>query len=366
MPDLKPTSTDTDSPSPAAVNATWQRRKHKATWRKYLSRRSLLDMLRTAAWLVPLTIIIWIYAERSQIIPSLDVDTSITVVSSDSTRFVEPAGGAPLTTVLTLSGPQASVEEVRQQLTNGIPRGVQIDIADILPPGRHQRINVVNSIENLPIFKVHGVTVTKSQPSQVVVNVDRIEEREVSVQVPPGVTNLSSVTFDPRKVHLRGPAAVLGHLESQGNLHVYADIEGLDVLRTPGKKDLPSVPLKLSQSDDGLTIEPPNVHASFDVNAANVTGTIDSMPIVIEALPSFLRSNDITPTNDTLANVRVVGPSEKIALLVDHQLPARAVLDVRSADQSTLKFELPDGVTAAPGQTERTVDYKVKPRDNSG
>lgn len=362
LPEKSPGGPNRRSDAPVSY---WRRATKESRWSRRFSRRSMIDTARTLTWIIPLTIVIWVYAEREQT-RLQDVTTAITVVSSDRSKFVEPADGVALTVNLTLSGPQASVEQVREKLTSGIPRGVQIDIGDNLPPGRHQLVNVINAVEDLPEFKGTGVTVTKSQPPQIVVNVDRVEERDVDVQIPPRVMNLTSATtFEPRKVRLRGPSVVLNRLEEQGNLHVYADIAGLDVLKTPGKKDLPSVPLMLSQPEDGLTIQPPNVRAILDVRAADVQGTIDSMPIAVQALPAFVRANEVTLDSDTIANVRVVGPPEKISLLVDHHLSAQAVLEIRPDGQSQLKFELPDGVRPAAGESDRAVGFKARPRDNN-
>ena len=368
MADNTPMIAKHEGPSRRSPEPYWKRATpDPRILRRWFSRRALLDTLRELVWLAPLSAIIWIYAEREQITQPTKIETSVNIISSDRGRFVQPSDNVPIRVVLTLQGPQVSVNEVRDKLTTNVPRGLQLDIVDELPPGQHELLDISSRIKALREFETAGVSVLDVQPAQVSITVDTIEQREVDVQVPPRVGDLtSSATFEPRKVHLRGPANVLSQLVDQGNLKVYADITGSDVLRTPGKKDLPSVPLTLSQPETGLTIEPPSVHATLDVRAADVPGVIASVPIVIEAPPAMLRINEINLTIPTLANLHVIGPPDQVSGLVNQNLQARAVLDVDTSGQGKVKYELPDGVRPAPGETDRTVGFTVTRRDNGG
>src|SRR5690348_3747795 len=55
---------------------------------RYFSRDSLIAGLRTSTWLVPMTILIWLYAEREQIYTANDCTIPIEVRSTKD-RYVE-------------------------------------------------------------------------------------------------------------------------------------------------------------------------------------------------------------------------------------------------------------------------------------
>src|SRR3954467_3445784 len=57
-------------------------------WRERFSRENVMNSLRTLAWVVPLTILIWIYAEREQLATEPVVIIPIDVKTTAPNRVV--------------------------------------------------------------------------------------------------------------------------------------------------------------------------------------------------------------------------------------------------------------------------------------
>jgi hypothetical protein len=258
-------------------------------------------------------------------------------------------------------------------LTSGIPRGIEIDVHNTLGRGANP-LNVIDQIQNQPLFRDSGVTVTESQPSSITVNVDDMGSREADVQIPPNVTNLTPATsFDPRKVKLTGPDSALRRLENQGQLRVLADISpGSELVRTPGKNEVPALGLTLPVREDRVAITPSTVHAILDVRAADVSALLPSVPITINAPAAFLDTyRVILPNGDTIANVHVTGPQQQIDQLKNNQYSAAARLrvgreDIGREEPRRLDFDLGEGVKVDPADAGKTVEFKLVRRDTGG
>src|SRR3954464_8093920 len=81
------------------VSAEWVR------FRSRLTRDNIISNLKTLAWVVPLTLLIWIWAEREQVQPAKDVTVPFELSSPDPNRVIRNKSGDS-NLVLELSGPQ--------------------------------------------------------------------------------------------------------------------------------------------------------------------------------------------------------------------------------------------------------------------
>src|SRR4051794_17925404 len=77
-------------------------------WRNTFTRANLLEAVKNLAWVGPLTILIWVWAEREQTQEIVLNDVPVQVMSSDPSRFVK--GDAHVS--LRLKGPQATLDRV--------------------------------------------------------------------------------------------------------------------------------------------------------------------------------------------------------------------------------------------------------------
>ena len=93
-----------------------------------LTRENIINNLKTLAWVIPLTLLIWIWAEREQVQPASDVAVPIELTSADPNRVVSLKGSDP-NLVLELSGPQGRLQELLNKLRGGqMPQGLKLDV----------------------------------------------------------------------------------------------------------------------------------------------------------------------------------------------------------------------------------------------
>src|SRR5205807_2622098 len=75
----------TISYQPKRPSRTW-RDEAATTWHRFgarFTRENVISNLKTLAWVVPLTLLIWIYAEREQVATTKDVAVPFDMVSLD-------------------------------------------------------------------------------------------------------------------------------------------------------------------------------------------------------------------------------------------------------------------------------------------
>src|SRR5215213_10121517 len=76
------------------------------------TRENLVNFARTMAWVVPLTILIWIYAEREQVATAPGRVIPIDVKTSAPNRIVKLISPADKNIVADLAGPRAQLDDV--------------------------------------------------------------------------------------------------------------------------------------------------------------------------------------------------------------------------------------------------------------
>lgn len=341
--------------------------------RDTFSRQQLFAGLKSLAWVAPLTVLIWVYAEREQLARVSSVPVRVEVRSGDPSKVVsllDPVTGqfAPDQRVtFDLSGPRARVEAVRELLNSGGPGGIAVQVnAPDLPPGR-QTVDALLA-SNDPRFVENGVTLANPTPARLDVLVDKTEVREVPVRVPPDVTNLTDApVFTPATVKVSGPASVLNGLEA-----AYADLAALPQIKVPGSHpEVKSIRVTVPNPDPRVTVSPPTVAGSLSVRREDVTYTIRSMGIYVSAPFSLLEDFGVEPAERTLANVTVVGPEDQIALLRNENNPPtyKAVIEVTREDargdrrMAPVRYEgLPPGVRVSPDDEKRKVEFRLVDR----
>ncbi len=333
-------------------------------WRSIFTRGKLLEQLRMMAVVIPLTLLIWVYAERGQIVDVPNVNVAVKIMSSDPNVFVDSQSSVNLK----LSGPQDAIETVKNQLS--LQHGLSIDLGQI-KGGRDQAVEIVNRIQNYPIFKYNGVTVVEAQPSQVSVNIDLKDRIELPVEIPPEMTNLSKESrFDPPRIFVSGPSTLL----RRGRLHVYARV---GAMKDPGEQPPRVVPVELfpeSPDNAKLQLSATQVTANLVVQASDVPYTIDSVPILVQGSPDILNSNVVRVNNggaQAITEVQVIGPPSQIERLrnKDPDSLPYAILDIAPGDadregSKPLRYQLPPGVRVNPDDVEanRPIPFKLTSR----
>jgi hypothetical protein len=342
-----------------------------ARWlRESLSWRSIASGLVTLAWLIPVTVVIWVYADRAQVVPVDNVSIPITVHSTDSNRFVMLEMESATITAQ-LSGPLSRIDDIRQAVnpSDGRPT-VSIPIDSSLPPGTHD-LDTAQQIAQSQIFRYSGITIKDCKPARIRVIVDEYETREAEVKAPGNATNLvGAPTFTPPKVLVRAPRSFFP--TSNQPLTVVAEIPRAGVLDTPGQhRDIP-VPVSAPQlaSQAGVSYLPAVASGLFDVRPLDDEGTLRLTVVNLE-IPKNISDRYEVKYENTITNLRVIGPPDKIdELMRENSVKPYLVLKVTGQDRPgvtrprLLEFrQLPDQVRLHPEDAPKiNIDFTLVER----
>jgi hypothetical protein len=315
--------------------------------RRSVARERVFGGLRTLLWVAPLTVLIWVYAEREQAVSVPNVRVGIEVTSNDPSTIVTLAPGVQPWLTATLFGPRAQLDVARERVEyGGNNPPVRMEVSPKLGTGR-QRVPA-NRIANDPRFVTNGITVTNAAPDWIDVVIDPIVERDVKVSAEPEFlrNTLSPPTFDPPTVKVRGPEQVLADAERQGKLVVYASLDRPDIVGVLGQTDQASVTVKdvkvyLPLKEKNVTVAGnPSVTATV-VPARPAEKTFDFVSVE-EIWPTGM-ADEFKVTHDrTVKNVTVVGPRDKID---------------RLKDPPTARFRIPPDAKEGPNTARLWYDF---------
>lgn len=368
-----------EKPSAPAWKATLHHYLRAA--RHWFHREQLISFAKTMSLVAPLTVLIWVYAEREQTDTDPGVVFPIEVRSNDPNRIVSLTKPVDKNIVADLSGPRARLDRLRDQL---IPRAgmspVTIDVDATLTPRQSHELNTSALLSSHPLFANAGITVTSASPPRLTVYVDEIIEVEARVEAPPEIKNLESPpVFDPPVIQIRGPERVLSRSfttsTTDNKFIVVADLTSLNVINQPGvHEDIRDIPLRRPETENNITFNPPRVSATIHIRQTDRQIIYPSMPIWPLMAPTLQDKYKVAFEGGSavITNVPLVGPPERIALLEDPNFTPRpkAVLEVTSSDlppgqprTRRLEFDdLPEGVRVAPGYAQNEITFELVER----
>jgi len=313
-------------------------------WARHtLSRDALISSFKTFLWVVPLTVMIWIYAEREQLATYPNVPIKIEPQNNDPNRVVTfaDATGPRLTISADLVGPHGRLEQVQRQLETSL--ALRLDFDPRLDNGTHRIPTRLLGDDSL--FKENGITVRSIVPEEVTIKIDPVETREFSVQPPSDNSNrLVSFTSDPKTVKVSAPQTFF---REHPGLVVRAEVS-LDT--SAGPHEDKGVTLAPSVASRFVTITPSTASAKYEVRQADVPYKIDSM-IVWVTYPPTSEWNKymavLLPQNqNSIINVTVIGPQEVIDRFKDPNFPKpHAFFEVEDGNPDVNR---PDGPYSAP------------------
>ncbi|HEV2294358.1 MAG TPA: hypothetical protein VGR35_10910 [Tepidisphaeraceae bacterium] len=385
MPDLP------NNPKPAKLAATTVAPDRFSSWRDHFAaerrwfadtfaREKMIEMLKQLLWVVPLTLLIWVYAEREQVTKEQNETIPFELVSADPDRLVTLKPPQDSNLVVELEGPRARVQSVLQRLRGGaFPQGLRIQVDPALNPNQDHQLPTISLIANHELFRHNGITVTRTQPDTIDVRVDQIVEREARVEPAPGTANvLESTTFEPATVKVRGPLNVLEPASEGGGgnprpLVVYAHIPET-LLASPGSRDAEGLELSLPPPlarDARISIIPSKVDATLQVRAADEVWEMQAMTVTLDQ-PKTVAEKYTVEYPTSLPGVRLIGPKDVIEEMKKPEGPKPyAQLRVTSEDagpgekRRTLRFvDLPDRVRVHDADRQRTIAFRLIPRSD--
>lgn len=321
------------------------------------------DVMTMLAWVVPLTLLIWLYAEREQLSRTTLV-VPVQLTPGNPNEIVTP-GRATVT--LTLTGPRARLEALRNSVS-GQPLGLPVRRT----PGREHELQLAPLFSELPALQRSGITVAKSEPSILNVFVDEYLEREAPVTAPPLRGDLQAPpVFEPRTVRVRAPAVELQRRLAAGEPLAVADMASLPQLRQPGTHSVPSVPIR--PLGETVSFSPSSVKVEFTV-VEQQTRQYRIPSVIIEVRkPLAVEGKFLVEVNPAvLTNVDVVGPAAVIEQMerdAVRGIAPVAILRITAENiaarrgNKSVQFDLPEGVRLV-GEL-RTVEFTVTPASGS-
>jgi hypothetical protein len=335
--------------------------------RRAFSRENLIADFKTLLAVVPLTILVWIYAEQQQLVT--DKDTVVISIQSDDPvhRMVTLLNPPDGTIQVTLQGSQIGIDRIKTALRQTImSTPLEVHIPAGLTPGR-QQVVALDQIAGSNVFSSEGVTVTACSPETLLVGVDELVERPAPVEAPDDVPGLLKAVFNPPTVKVRGPASLLDDLQRRGRLQVVADLANEPTIKQPGEHDKLSINL-IRQPN--ITFIPDTISADLRIGEANQSLMISPVPVKVEGSKWLMDNYKFTYKEWLTDPVTLIGPRQEIALINPANAHVTAVvnLDNTDADFHGLKpitFQdtgLPDGVSVKPDSSPRQIQIGVDPR----
>jgi hypothetical protein len=302
------------------------------------------DVLTTLAWVVPLTLLIWLYAEREQLSRTTLV-VSVQLTPGKPNEIITPSR---TTATLTLTGPRARLESLRASVT-----GQPLALPVLRSPGRDHELQLTTLLSDLPALQRSGITVTKCEPAILNVFVDEYVEREVPVTAPALRADLQAPpVFEPRSVRVRAPATELQRRLAAGEPIAVAEMATLPQLRQPGTHTVPSVPIR--PLGETVSFSPASVKVEFGI-VEQQTRQYRIPSVIIEVRkPLAVEGKLLVDVNPAvLTNVEVVGPAAVIDQMerdAVRGIAPVAILRISAENiaarrgTKSVQFDLPEGV----------------------
>lgn len=307
------------------------------TTRRSLGQR-VITSLKTLAWVTPLTILIWAYAEREQNftdpnpvpcpveLQASSPDRSVILVLPDQTNGAH----RDTTVTVTLSGPRANVYAAEREIRtmNAGHPAIQIALGPEYAPGEHT-LDTKKLIDSNRVFASYGVTVKSCEPAALTVKIDTMTENSLPVRAAPTPDNLDGdPIFDPPTVNVRAPTS---YFNQPNATSLSADLTKFVELKQDGQHTLPSVAVTWPYKDESVSFATASVKAIVRTSTPAQNGKVDSM-LVYVIMPPGLEQHYKVEYDPSLINVRVKGPQKDIETINKLDPPPRAMLEVKPTD----------------------------------
>lgn len=339
------------------------------------TRQRTLELLKTLTLVLPLTVLIWIYAERAQT-STEKASVFFDVTSSDPDQWATVTDPVNTPVTVELNGPRAKVDALKNELERiSADRRLRVPLTAKFPSGSEPPVSVVGLFNNFVNVRNSGVTVTSATPATVKVKIDPLVPVNKPVRLPDDMpaslrNAIRNLVIEPATVEVRGPQTELDKIDSipLDLTRFYAKIA-----QSPqGPQKLTDVPLSLPRGGPRLTSTPASIASvRFDVSANETEYVIPSLPIVVQMPLPMNGKVTVTPREKTVTNVKVRGPSDQVDKLRPQgtaapQVVPTAVLAIRPEDVNALTtpqrevevINLPPGVQVI--GDKRLIEFTVK------
>jgi hypothetical protein len=340
--------------------------------------RRPIESLKTLAIVVPLTAMIWVYAENAQR-RSEDMRVRVQFVTSNANSAATVPGsfnddGPELQ--ITMDGPRGQIEKFKQTIADNTADG-RLKLA--LPGNNEQgnrSVNIADAFKFDPHY--YGINVVvKSTPSDLPVTVEPLDTKDLPIAPPEGLSvTLQNVSFNPARVRVTGPLSAIQREYGSENQHLLVDATSLQDLPSSGPGGKPKQVSLVQPKNSRVRLAQSSVEMTYEVVSTNLNGEIRSVFIdVRRPAADDGRSRVIIRGGPVIPNVNVTGPANSVSKIIGNNpsQSVKAVLEVTREDVDKGEFRRevkPDFSTIDPnikpiGTYEVTFEVKsVTPAEN--
>lgn len=291
-------------------------------------RHRVLDTIKTLAWVAPLTILLWVYAEREQV-SQREVEARITVRSTDPAGRIITVKGEQ-TVKLELEGARKSLDAVSDRLAEG-KTALTVLVGE--EPGWDGDISLAERLNKDELLTQHVVDVVRARPNSLHVRVEAKGARQLPVRARAGDVIVASPLFEPAQVTVVGPKDLLEYLPPE-RAFVEADLSKF-ADKKPGQYE-EEVPLAVTFPGANITLEPKTVRAKVEIRP-QATKVLQAVPVYVKIPMPALDNQKYYSVScpPTLANVEVTGP-EKLLEDLGKRIPCSVTVELKDADVTSL------------------------------
>lgn len=336
------------TPKPVVVTSR-ARRRALATpaWvrrvRYWFSPENLKEFATTLGLVVPLTVLIWIWAEREQ---SQDAELQfvVDVRARNPGKVVSLAGDdaatrpRPVPIVVKISGPKVGVDAIREQIASDRAKAqITLEVPDDIEENGARDVAVQPLLDQQALFRDSGITVKSAEPDTVKVRSDTIGTLELTPSLPADLAaRVEAVVTSPAKVRVRGASQVIERLKGTDKLRAELDLAAHPALKDaqPGdrKGPLDNVPIRPIDVA-GVTLETKTVSGVTLTFSQTREGLLEAV-VVNVSQPAGLRAR-ATFDPPSLVNVKIAGPPDLLKKVAEAKDDDRPYAEVRigRADQ---------------------------------
>jgi len=313
----------------------------------------------TVVFAVLFTLLIWLWAEGENRESSTESATAVFVAANPAGEFriraADPSNPSILVSEIDLQLVVEGSNIALQRLGGNQRFEIPIDNA---ADGSTREIDLIDAVRDLPELVKLGLTVTAVQPRSILLHVDQIERRNISISTAiPGIT-FEEITIEPRDVELAMSSRDWQWATEQfGRDLVYLDIDPASL------RDLaPGVPVRRQNVRVRLQPQVQRLDlVGFEPPLVSVSMTLQQQLEELADWPVPVKVN--TPIRDEpfyevlvdleyelITGVTLAGDAETIRRLRNNQIKVRAVIDLSSDDlergitEKEIEWWLPPGV----------------------
>ena len=376
------------SPPTARVDASALRRLKRfgvsgRRLRRGWTRQRARDVALTLVYVVPLTLLIWVWAQDQQIetatqqnvtvaVNHTDAQKVVTLLGSESGERLKRGPDGTLFADLTLQGPRVGLNAVIKTLRDEAPNSpFKLELRG----GSTKRTTVAlrDPLAESALLRDAGVGVLEVSPADVIVSIEDKKQVQATVvaggNLPEGDLAAPPV-FDPPTVALEGPAGEIDRLIGpDGTAKVVAE---MPADAEPGEQtQTVAVHLPKAFADaPAVALGRQNVKATFTRKQKQRVELALGPVALVVAKPAAMESSVIGKTErDTLSGLVVEGPREAIDRLRGDESAVQAIVTLRryddAAEPQTIRRQvrvwLPEGVALKGDPPE--VSVTVRRRD---